>query len=178
MSRNNRFKPIFAILVLPILLSFIFVGQLRAAPQEKEMGLVASAPAVDSTGGSISLDANGKPTALQAQTWTGTRIWYLDNVRFDSGAVATGSFRYNTEPYNPIAGQYGTFSDINVNVTSPNGTVREFRIVNPVSRGNARYISFVAATGGDLTGAPFMALTPAVDMTNAGGVIDILPGPQ
>ncbi|MFK7803370.1 MAG: cadherin repeat domain-containing protein [Anaerolineae bacterium] len=101
-----------------------------------------------------------------------------DNVRFDSGAVATGSFVYDTYPYNPFAGQYGTYSNINIDVTSPNGTVREFRIVNPDSDGNERYVSMVAATGGDLTGAPFMALTPAFSMTNKGGTIDILPGPQ
>ena len=126
-----------------------------------------------------------------------TRTWYLDNVRFDSGAVASGSFDYNTNPYAPLAGQYGTFSNIKIDITSPNGTVRQVRRVNPGSRGNECYISMVAAdpAESDLTGAPFMALTlPGVPvdpqpgdtgpftanpncMINEGGVRDVLPGP-
>ncbi|MEM7801853.1 MAG: dockerin type I domain-containing protein, partial [Chloroflexota bacterium] len=108
----------------------------------------------------------------------GPQTWHLDNVRFDSGAVANGSFVYDEQPFAPLTGQYGSYSNIKIDVTSPNGTVRKFRIVNPISRGNAEYLSLVAAAGGDLTGAPFMALTPAFSMTNAGGIIDILPGPQ
>ena len=107
-----------------------------------------------------------------------TRTWYLEDVRFDSGATASGSFEYNPLPFAPLAGQYGVYSNIDIDVTSPDGSVREFRIVNPASTGNSRYVSIVAATGGDLAGAPFMAFTLATDMTVAGGVIDILPGPQ
>jgi Ca2+-binding RTX toxin-like protein len=125
------------------------------------------------------------PNNTTIYTWTiddgtpnQTRTWYLNNLQFDSGATATGSFDYNPQPYNPVTGQYGTYSNINITVTATNGTTRQFGIVNPASSGNSRYVSIVAATGGDLTGAPFMALTPATDMTTSGGTINILPGPQ
>ena len=97
--------------------------------------------------------------------------WYLDNVTFDTGEVATGSFKYD-----PDVGIDGTFSDIDVQVTR-DGATHDYSIVHPTSSGNSTYISFIAAEGGDLTGQFTMALSLGSAMTNAGGVIDILPGP-
>ncbi len=105
------------------------------------------------------------------------QTWYLENVRFDTGETATGSFTYNHFPYNPALGQYGTFTNINIDATRA-GAVNEYRIVNPGSRGNQRYVSVVAATGGDLTGKGFLALTPASPMVPGQDQIAILPGPQ
>ena len=106
------------------------------------------------------------------------QTWYLENVRFDTGETATGSFTYNLFPDNPEAGQYGTYSNINIDATR-DGAVNEYRIINPASRGNERYVSIVAADDAnqDLTGKGFLALTPASPMVPGQDQIAILPGP-
>ena len=105
------------------------------------------------------------------------QTWYLENVHFDTGETAMGSFTYNLFPDAPLAGQDGTYSNINIDATR-DGAVNEYRIVNPASRGNERYVSIVAATGGDLTGKGLLALTPASPMVPGQDQIAILPGPH
>ncbi len=93
--------------------------------------------------------------------------WILEDVTFDTGATASGSFRFDATT--------NTYSNFDITVTgSPvNGAANTYRFINPSSRGNADFMSAVTSSEPDLTGARVIGLTFDTPLTDAGGVVDI-----
>ena len=74
---------------------------------------------------------------LESRRLLAAVTWYLDGVTFDTGEVASGSFKYDADIGE---GSAGAFSDIDIQVTR-DGTTQDYSIVHPVSAGNSTYIS-------------------------------------
>jgi len=93
--------------------------------------------------------------------------WFLQDVAFNDGGVATGSFVFDADT--------ATFSDINVTTTSGSILTGEtYDSVLPVSPGNSSFLSFANSAGvGDFTGFDAIAIALSGTMTNAGGLLAI-----
>lgn len=101
---------------------------------------------------------------------TTTRTWYLEGVTFDSGASATGSFKYDATT--------GIYSDYDITITnSPNYGTVTFNFLHPESPGSSQFAFTLAQDGGDLTGVLGLSLVFDQPLTNSGGTIDISAHP-
>lgn len=96
--------------------------------------------------------------------------WYLDGVQYDTGATASGSFDFDADTV--------AYSNINITTAgSPHQGTTTYGVPNPLSLGSSTFFQAVAETLPDMTGVPVMALSFASPITNAGGTVNILPGP-
>lgn len=93
--------------------------------------------------------------------------WYLQDVAFDDGGTASGSFDFDADT--------AIFSNINVITTTGSVLPGEtYDIVLPSSPGNSTFLSFANSTGiGDFTGTYAIGLELSAPMTNLGGLIAI-----
>ena len=84
--------------------------------------------------------------------------WTLQNVGFTDGGRAFGSFIYDADT--------NVYSGVDITTTTGSAwSGTEYKITNPYISSTASLIQFVDAEG-DLTGAQFLALFPAFDLTN------------
>ncbi len=90
-------------------------------------------------------------------------LWTLNNVTFNAGGTATGSFRFDADT--------STYSDVAV-TTAGGGTLdASFDLA---AGGNAGFLSMLnAADGPDLTGAPTLRLAFLDLLTNLGGEVGL-----
>ncbi len=96
--------------------------------------------------------------------------WELQNVVFDDGGTATGSFSYdsNTNIYS------------NISITTTLGSARSgafYEYLHPFIPQNDRSL-FLVATPDTVTGTPIFALSFVSPLTNAGGTSDFVLGPS
>ncbi|MBL4663544.1 MAG: HYR domain-containing protein, partial [Flavobacteriaceae bacterium] len=112
----------------------------------------------------------GPADRISTGSVTTARTWYLNNVTYDTGATASGSFDYDAVS--------NTYSNINITIeNSPNFGTTTYGVRNPSSLGNSTFMSVVAELLPDLTGIPVLDYSFASSLTNTGGTIDILPNP-
>lgn len=91
--------------------------------------------------------------------------WHLQDVAFDDGGTASGSFIYDADT--------STFSSINV-MTSTGSILpgENYDIVLPISPGSSVFLSFANSLGiFDFTGTYAIAIALPSAMTNLGGTI-------
>ncbi|MEO1032881.1 MAG: HYR domain-containing protein, partial [Bacteroidota bacterium] len=99
----------------------------------------------------------------QAQQTT----WYLDNITFDGGATASGSFDFNTTT--------STYSNIIITVTnSPNYGAVSFTTVASTSTSSS--IQFLTQVAPDQSGLPTLILEFSQSLAIGGGNVSITPG--
>ncbi|WP_428409518.1 VPLPA-CTERM sorting domain-containing protein [Hyphococcus sp.] len=91
--------------------------------------------------------------------------WYLQDVGFDDGGTAVGSFVFDADA--------GVFSDINVTTTAGSALDGEtYDVPLPSSPGNATFLSFANSAGiADFTGYDAIGIELDSAMTNLGGLI-------
>lgn len=106
------------------------------------------------------------PAPAQA---AGSMTWYLDDVVFHTGATASGLFRFDADA--------GVYSDFEVVVTDPDGTVVRFAAVSPGAPANPTFVAAITDPTGDRTDRPVFPFTFDDPLTSAGGTIGIVPGP-
>lgn len=103
--------------------------------------------------------------ALGAGAQAAPVTWSLQDVVFEDGGVATGSFVFDADT--------GVFSEINVTTTM--GSVLDgesYDIPLPVSGGNEQFLIFANSAGvADFTGFNVIAIQLSDQMTNLGGMI-------
>ena len=104
----------------------------------------------------ISIACITVPTANAA-----TLSWELQNVTFDDGGTATGSFGFDADA--------GTFSAINI-LTSTNGSLGD-SYGFPVGFASATTLDFLEAGAGAVLGSSRLLLSLSSAMTNSGGII-------
>ncbi|WP_422107543.1 HYR domain-containing protein [Winogradskyella sp.] len=99
----------------------------------------------------------------QAQQTT----WYLDNVTFDSGATAKGSFNFDATT--------SSYSNININLTnSPNYGTLSFTTAASVSTSSG--VQFFTQVASNQTGLPTLILEFSQSLAIGSGNVDITPG--
>ena len=90
-------------------------------------------------------------------------LWSLENVQFEDGGSATGSFVYDAD-LNSYA---------NISITTTAGSATTGGTVNLLLDGDANGAALVPLLG-DLTGATLLQLLFQTPLTNAGGVVDLV----
>ena len=122
----------------------------------------------------ITVTDNGVPIKADTETFTivvGDGMpptWYLEDVQFDSGAFAIGSFVFDADT--------DTYSNINISISKEN-TTNTYGDILPLSPGNANFMLTIPVFMSDLTGQPRHSLDFAESLTNAGGTVDISISP-
>ena len=92
--------------------------------------------------------------------------WRLENVTFNTGATASGTFDYDASQ--------NTYSNFNITVSnSPGNGTNTYGFPNPRSSGSANFMNAVAELKPDLTGVKEIAFLFAAPLTDAGGTVDI-----
>jgi hypothetical protein len=94
-------------------------------------------------------------------------LWTLDNVAFEDGSTATGSFEYD-----PSVGTFGTYSNINVTVTLPGGSTILYDATRPNANLNTQ-AAFVPE-GGVNTGQRHLTLRFLTPLTAGGGTVPLI----
>ena len=92
--------------------------------------------------------------------------WILQDVTFDDGGTASGSFVFDAD--------IGTF--LSYNITTTDGSKRNgatFGFVNPNSPGNPTFANIIDSVA-DTAGSTKLTMEFGSAMTNAGGTIDVL----
>ena len=94
--------------------------------------------------------------------------WYLSGVRFGDGGTGSGSFVYDASS--------NKYSSVNIATTAGSaGPGGHYVAVHPTFAMSPHYVRVVTLASGDLTNTPFLVLTLATAMTDAGGTIQITP---
>ena len=97
-------------------------------------------------------------------------IWTLQNVSFNDGGTASGSFVFDAD----------TTTYSNIMITTTNGSIRPGASYGgPVASGTSNFALVTTPDNSlpDLTGRPMLVLLFTAPLTNAGGLIDIQPDP-
>jgi hypothetical protein len=94
-------------------------------------------------------------------------LWTLDNVAFEDGSTATGSFEYD-----PSVGTFGTYSNITVTVTLPGGSTILYDATRPNANLNTQ-AAFVPE-GGVNTGQRHLTLRFLTPLTAGGGTVPLI----
>jgi hypothetical protein len=93
--------------------------------------------------------------------------YYLQNVTFNDGGIASGSFVYDADT--------NTYSNINIKTTPastrPAGTFTA--IVPGFASSSGMFVA--STTAADLTGVPGLNLQFVTPLTNAGGTVNVAP---
>ncbi|WP_422107542.1 HYR domain-containing protein [Winogradskyella sp.] len=93
--------------------------------------------------------------------------WYLDNVTFDGGGIAKGSFDFDATT--------SSYSNININLTnSPNYGTLSFTTAASVSTSSG--VQFFTQVASNQTGLPTLILEFSQSLAIGSGNIDITPG--
>lgn len=108
--------------------------------------------------------------AAYAQTGPSSDIvWYLDQVRFNTGGTLNGTFRFDTTT--------NKYFDIDI-TSNTRGKIVRYKTNHTTSPGNERYMGILPEAPADLNGIPTVGMTFAISLTTRGGFIAILPGPR
>jgi len=105
------------------------------------------------------------PQTAHAQS---AQTWYLQNVTFNTGTVAYGSFKSDAST--------NTYSDVNITVVNgPSNGTNRYGDVHPNSPGNEKFFNTVVQASADMMGGKTLQFTLAAAVTSVGGKNDMCP---